>query len=104
MMTLALVSAQASECDKADAIDRLQQAEQAGLMLGYKMDQGKPTLYVDRATWNQLNITTRTGMARTFQCAALGEGQVLKKLFIADKGGLTLAEWDGIKGSLNVVR
>lgn len=103
-LALAPALAPAAGCDKAESTDRITKAQEAGIILGYKMQNGMPMLFVDRATWEQLDLNARTSMALHFQCAAMGHGQVLREMTVADSGGLPLAKWDGVSSSLEIIR
>lgn len=92
----------AETCDISVAEGKLQEAEAAGVISGIGFFNDKPTIAVDRQTWDVLPLDTRLGMIETFECAIVGPGKILAEVQIIGPGGLVLATFDGVKRKLDV--
>jgi len=101
-LLLAMCGAAAGQCNKAASTDKINQAQEAGIVAGYRMVSGEANLYVDRNIWRQLDVGARESMASHFECAVVGPDSVLRKLSIRGEGGALLATWDGIARTLEI--
>lgn len=75
-------------------IARWEQAEKGGVILGFGMVDGTPTVRVDEDVWNQIDYTVKLGMAATFECAVVDPGESLTKAnFVSHRTNKVLGEW-----------
>lgn len=99
---MATAFAASADCDPDKAEERWQAGQEAGIILGVSKVGGAPSFAVHAATWQQADYSTRTGMAKTFECLIAGEGNVLRKAHVINKGGKVLAVWDGVAQELDI--
>ncbi|WP_341204809.1 hypothetical protein [uncultured Sulfitobacter sp.] len=92
----------AETCDISVAEGKLQKAEAAGIISGVGFFNDKPTIAVERQTWDAIRLDARLGMIETLECAIAGPGNILAEVQIIDLGGLVLATFDGVDRQLQV--
>lgn len=102
-MLLAVVySAGAMACDREQALEQWDQAEQQGIILGAGEVNGVMSFAVDPGVWANVDLNVRQGMLNTFECIIAGPGHVLAKANVLTPGGRVLASWDGVKRELDI--
>lgn len=83
-------------------IDKVLQAEKAGLTYGEGLVNGVPSVMVDEAMWAGIDFATKTGLAATVECAALGHDQVFAEMhIIGNMTGKVLGVWKHGKLTVN---
>ncbi|MEQ5769994.1 hypothetical protein NFH98_20700 [Halomonas sp. H33-56] len=96
------ITALAQDCNRDDAVDRISQLEEAGVVLGMGFIQDTASIAVDTATWENASFDVRRNLALTFECAVAGPGKALRSARIVTRGGDLLAEWDGAMKELHL--
>lgn len=94
----------ASACNQTEAEAKWLEAEEAGIILGMRMTGETPTFVAHGPTWSRMKYTTRLGLFSVFECLIAGQGKVLLRALAIDDQGRGLAEWDGRRKDIEVVR
>jgi hypothetical protein len=93
--------AAAENCNVEMAKSQWLKMEEADIIYGGGMIKNIPT-FSQESFWNQASYSARVGLVKTFVCIIAGPGKVLTKARIVNRGGKTLADWDGVEQSLDV--
>ncbi len=82
-----------------DCADRWLEAEEAGIVYGVGMVDGRPTASVDEETFMAVDFATKTGFADTLNCAVAGPGKMLASIdFVSNRTNKRLARWTPGRG------
>lgn len=92
----------ADTCNIEDAKARWKKMEEANIIYGGGMIKNIPTFSIDEKIWSQTSYSSRIGLVKTFSCLIAGPGKALTRARVVNRGGKTLADWDGVDQSLDV--
>lgn len=93
-----------ADCDQDAAEQKLMTASEAGAIQGVGMVNEIPSIAVDGAVWDHMDLDTRLGMIETFECFMAGPRNVLKEVQIVSPGGKVFAVFDGVSREIDVKR
>jgi hypothetical protein len=62
----------ASDVSQAECERRILAAEEAGIVVGYRVDATGAHVVVDESTWNEMPYTTKVGLTFNLECALIG--------------------------------
>lgn len=96
-------SALARDCNQSDAEARWKAGENAGIIAGFAMLDHIPTVAVDPATWDLMDLQTRLGLVDTLECLLAGPGKVLRVVHIIEPTGKMMAKYNGIGKKFDVI-
>ena len=86
-----------AECDQDTATQTWEEARELRLVSGGSMQDGVPTIHIERGVWRELEEAAIFGMAGVFECVVAGPGRYMQRIDFATPGGHLLATIDGIR-------
>jgi hypothetical protein len=79
---------------KAECTERWLKAEAAGIVYGWRTQDGVPAITVDEGTWNTISYEVKLGMTETIICAAVGPDRMIDALdFRSHRTNRVVGEW-----------
>ncbi|MCE1008784.1 hypothetical protein [Pseudomonas monteilii] len=94
--------ASAQDCDLEAVKAKWKKMEEENIIYGGGVVRKIPTFSIDERFWSQTSYSDRVNLVMMFDCLLAGPGKALTKARVVNRGGKTLAEWDGVEQSLDI--
>lgn len=96
MMVIALIHPATAQDKKC--LDQWQAATDGGIVFGYGIIDGEPSVEVDEATWKSMAFETKVGMVAVLNCASFPAGKEYRVVnFISKASHNRVGRWESGK-------